>query len=326
MTDLATTFMGIELRNPILVGACHLTGTLRKIRACERAGAGAVVLKSIFERQVQAEASGLVAKMKSPSASNANAVLKEVGTNLVLDDYLKLVEDAKKSLKIPVVASLHCVSHRAWEEYAERIEGVGADALQLNLFELGSRAERGGREIEREYLEVARRVRRRVKVPLAAKLSPNLSSLAAMAEDLRDTGINALVLFNRYYGPDIDVEKIRLVAAPVLSGESEALPALRWIGILSGRMDLDFAATGGIHTSGGVLKQLLAGARVVELCTALYTGGLEHIGAITTDISAWMGRHKFATISDFRGSLSQDESASRLFESTQYSELERASR
>lgn len=326
MTDLATTFMGIELRNPIIVGASHLTATIRKVRACEKAGAGAIVLRSIYERQVRSEAGSMVRSMQSPSGVGTVAALDEISRNIVLDDYLKILEEVKKSVEIPAIASIHCFSPRGWEEYASRIEGMGADALQLNLFDLGARSDRGSRELEKGYLDVVKRVRRRVKIPIAAKLSANLTSPAGMAAALRDEGVDGLVLFNRYYGPDIDVDHLKLTGAPVLSAEEEALAALRWIGILSGRIETDLAATGGIHSARGVLKQLLAGARAVELCTAFYTNGLDYIGSMTREIIAWMGRHQFQTISDFRGSLSQDSAESRLYEATQYCELETGTR
>lgn len=322
MSDLATTFMGLELRNPIVVGASHLTASIRKIRACEKAGAGAVVLKSIFEAKVESESRGIISGMRSPSSSDGHAVLKELGQNLALDEYLSLIERAKKGSTIPVIASIHCVTGRGWEEYASRIEAVGADALQLNLFELDAGGGKNGGQIERSYLDVVKRLRRKVKIPIAAKLGPQLSSPRDMAFALREAGVDGLVLFNRFYGPDVDIDRMRLTGAPVLSDRSEALPALRWIGILSGQLDADFAASGGIHTARGVLKQLLVGARVVEMCTAFYTDGLEQIGRMTAEIEGWMKRHKFSTLSDFRGSLCQDRAKDpATYEMTQYYEL-----
>lgn len=321
---LATTFMGIELHNPIVVAASHLTGTIRKLKACEKAGAGAVVVKTIFEERVQAESRLLAATMKSPSSTDGDAVLDELSTNYTLDEYLTLIEEAVKSLGIPVIASIHCRTLRGWEEYAARIEDIGARAIELNLFDLGSRPDRNGAQIERSYLEIARRVRRKVKLPLAAKIGLNLSSPANMAYGFREAGMNALVLFNRYYGPDIDVEKRKLIDSPVISSESDSLHALRWIGILSGQVDLDLAAAGGVHSHRGVLKQLLVGARTVEMASAFYVGGLEQIGVILRDLEGWMKRHKYSTIADFRGILSQDRTQhSRIFESVQYLETQR---
>ncbi|HUX21249.1 MAG TPA: dihydroorotate oxidase, partial [Spirochaetia bacterium] len=162
---LTTTFMGIELRNPIVVGASHLTGTIRKLKACEKAGASAVVVRTIFEEQVRADSRLLAAGMKSPSSSDA--VLEELSTNHTLDEYLTLIEEAVKGLEIPVIASIHCRSPRGWEEYAKRIEDLGVRAIELNLFELGSSPDRSGAQIEKSYFDIARRVRRSVKLPLA---------------------------------------------------------------------------------------------------------------------------------------------------------------
>lgn len=323
MSDLSTTFMGIELRNPIVVGACHLTATIRKLKACEKAGAGAVVLKSIFEELVRSDAKAAVSTMKSPSNTNRQAILDELGENLALDEYLALVEEAKKALSIPVIASIHCQSPRTWEEYASRLEEVGADGLQLNLYSLGSAVGRGAAQIEKGYLDAARRVRRRVKLPIAAKIGMNLTSPAGFAESLREVGMDALVMFNRFYGPDVDIHRMKLTAAPVLSSESESLAALRWIGLLSGKINLDFAGAGGVHGYEDVVKQLLVGARCVEMCTALYTNGLDHIGRTTTKIEGWMKRHKLSTLSDFRGRLRSEEAKqSEMFESSQYVELQ----
>lgn len=322
---LSTTFMGIELRNPIVVGACHLTGTIRKLKACEKAGAGAVVLKTVFEEQVRSDSRLLAAAMKSPSSSET--VLDELSTNFTLDEYLSLIEEAVKSLEIPVIASIHCRSLRGWEELAKRIEEIGAHAIELNLFDLGSRPDRSGAQIEKSYLDIARRVRRSVKLPLAAKIGLNLTSPANMAYGLREAGMNGLILFNRFYGPDIDIDKRKLTDAPVLSSETESLQSLRWVGILSGQVDLDLASAGGIYSHRGVLKQLLVGARIVEMSSAFYTGGLEQIQIILSEVESWMKRHKYSSLADFRGTLSQSRSEqSRLFESVQYTELQRNSK
>lgn len=325
MTDLTTTFMGIRLRNPIVVGASHLTSTIRKLRACAKAGAGAVVIRTVFEQRVRAESRFLASTLRSPSNSNRDAIIEELSSNYTLDEYLKLVEEAKKGLDIPVIASIHCRSNHGWEEYSARLEDVGADALELNLFELGSRLDRSGAQIEKTYRDIAKRVRKKVKLPLSAKLGLNLSSPANLAAELCEAGLNGLVLFNRFYGPDIDIEKRKLIKSPVLSSESESLHSLRWVGILSGRLDIDIAAAGGIYSFREVVKQLLVGARTVEMASALYTNGLEHIASTLSGIEDWMKRHKYATPADFRGTLNQDR-ASRLFESAQYIELSRTGR
>ncbi len=321
---LATTFLGMELKNPIIVGASHLTGTIRKLKACQKAGAGAVVVKTVFEEQVRRESRLLASTMRSPANANGDVVLEELSTNLTLDQYLELIESAKKGLEIPVVASIHCSSARGWEEYASRIEAIGADAIELNLFELGSRTDRTSAQVEKSYLDAVRRVRKKVKLPIAAKLGVNLSSPANLAVGLREAGVDGIVLFNRYYGPDIDIDKRKLVDAPVLSSETESLQSLRWVGILSSIVDVDLAASGGIYTYKGVLKQLLAGARAVEMNSGLYSGGLERIGEILGEIEGWMKRHKYTGLADFRGIVSQDRSeATRLFESVQYIEPQR---
>jgi len=319
MSDLSTTFMGLKLRNPVVVASSTLTGSVKKVIACEKAGAGAVVLKSLFEEQILKETDRLVGKLDSTAHPEGYDLLKGMGSSYFLDDYLKLVEDAKKRVQIPVIASVNCVTPGSWTSYARRLEGVGADALELNVFILPADPLVSGREIERSYLEIARRVRRAVKIPVAVKLGPHFSGLAEMVEGLRKVGMNGITLFNRFYRPEIDIESIKVVPAKLFSSDKEMALTLQWIALLSGAVAVDFAANTGIHDATAVIKQLLAGARVVELCTALFENGIDYLQTILNDLSSWMDRHTFASPADFTGLLSKGRSSTpELFERGQY--------
>jgi dihydroorotate dehydrogenase (fumarate) len=304
MSELSTTYLGLKLRNPLVVASSELTATAKKIEACGRAGAGAIVLKSIFEQDVSRAARELTKDALSPSSRDVQEMLAGVGESYVLDDYLGLVEEAKHAASVPIIASLHCRDLRAWTTYARRIENVGADAIELNLFELVGDASRSGRDVEKNTIEVVRRVRREVQIPIAVKIGPHFSSLGEVIGKLREAGANGVVLFNRFYRADIDVEREKFQPAPIFSAEGEATLPLRWISLLSGQVDIDLCASTGIHDAVGAVKQLLVGARAVQLCTGLYLRGVEYIQVMLGEIESWMQRHKHLAIEDFRGTLS----------------------
>lgn len=322
MAELTTTFLGLTLRNPLVVGSSTLTGSVKKVIACEKAGAGAVVLKSLFEEQIRSAADRMVAKLDSATHPEAHELITGTANAYTADAYLSFVEEARRRTQIPIIASLNCVSPGSWTSYARRLEGVGADALELSSFMLATDPQRSAREVEKSYLDIARRVRRAVSIPITMKLGPHFSSLPELVAELHRIGIEGVTLFNRPHRPELDIELLRVIPAKLFSSEKEMALPLHWIGLLSGVVPVDLAASSGIHDAKTVIKQLLAGARVVELCTTLYENGLEQLNAILVELRAWMDRHSFSTPSDFIGLLSRQRSANPdIYDRSQYVKL-----
>jgi dihydroorotate dehydrogenase (fumarate) len=294
MADLRTRYLGMELRSPLVASSSPLTGSLDGLRRLEAAGAGAVVLPSLFEEEI-AEAS------PRPGAGPAG----QAGYGAGPAAYLALVSEAKEALSIPVVASLNGVSQGGWASYASRLEEAGADALELNVYYVSSRPGLSGGDVEWHYLDVVRGVRRATRLPLAVKLSPYFSSMANMAGQLVEAGANGLVLFNRFYQPDLDIEAMEVQPALELSSSVELRLPLRWIAILHRRHRVSLAASTGVHTATDVLKVLLAGADVAMMTSALLRNGPDHLRPLGTQVRDWMDRHGFETVDQLRGLLSQ---------------------
>ncbi len=309
MADLSTKLMGLDLRNPVIVASSGLTGSLERLKACEEAGAGAVVLKSIFEEQIAAEVDGIVAAGETPYAhAEAADYIRNYGHENAVRRFIELIANAKKELTIPVIASIHCVSAGGWTDFAKRVEQAGADALELNIFVLPSDIERDGRSYEQVYFDVLAAVKEQVSIPVALKIGARFSGLAHTANALAEGGADALVMFNRFARFDFDIEEMEMVSASYLSEPSEMLVPLRWISMLSGELSCDLVATTGVHDGKGVVKMLLAGAAAVELCSVLYQHGVPRVASILEEISSWMDAHGFASVADFRGKMSQEAS------------------
>jgi dihydroorotate dehydrogenase (fumarate) len=316
--DLSVSYLGLKLRNPLLVAASSLTGTPAKLKRCEEAGAGAVVLKSLFEEQIEVQTAQLEREgdYAHPEAAD---YLRQIGLRLNQDQYLKLVSEAKASLSIPVIASLNCVSPRGWTGYAAKLAGAGADAIELNIALLASDFEHGAVDIEATYLKIVQSICAQVKLPVAVKLGPYFTSLPQTALALRRAGASALVLFNRFYQLDFDIEKLALTPGYHLSSPDEIHQSLRWIALLSAELGCDLCASTGVHDGAGVVKQLLAGAKAVQLCSALFLKGMGRLGECLKELEGWMKRHRFERIEDFRGKMCQEASADpQLYERLQY--------
>jgi dihydroorotate dehydrogenase (fumarate) len=319
MADLKTTYMGLELRNPLVVASCGLTKNPDGVSKCADAGAGAVVLKSLFEEQIVAEMENQ--KQYASAAWHPEALDYVVGMGIGLGprEYLEMIREAKKAVSIPVIASLNCVSHTQWSGYAKRMATEGADAIELNLAVMPSDPKRTGGDIERMYFEALADVTSKVDVPIAVKIGPYFTSIARMALELSRRGVAALVLFNRFYQIDIDIEKMELSSGITLSSPKEISLPLRWVSLLSGRIECDLAASTGIHDAHAVVKMLLAGATVTQLCSTLYLNGLENIRQILDDLSTWMKEHGFESVESMRGKLSSMNSGNpELYERIQY--------
>lgn len=329
MTDLSTTYMGIPLRNPLVVASSSLTGTLEGVRKCAAAGAGAVVLKSLFEEQIAAETNQLNQYADYSGRGEAYDYIQGYGMELGPQDYLQLVRDAKSAVDIPIIASLNCVSSERWADYAKQLEKAGADAIELNVGLMPTHATQQGPTIVDEYFRILHDVKSLVKIPVAMKVGPYFTSFANFADKLSHDrveapaysvgwfgqnnqggkttwqGVDGLVLFNRYYKLDIDINKQELVHGNPYSSSEEIHYSLRWLSLLSGKVGCDMAGNTGIHDGNDAIKAILAGAQVVQICSTLYLNGLEQIKKATVQIESWMTEHGYSCLTDFRGKLSQ---------------------
>lgn len=323
--DLSTHYLGLKLRSPLVPSACPLTRELDEIRRAEDAGAGAVVLPSVFEEQIRRESADLDLAIEQATdvSAEAQSYFPQVGEfRIGPEDYLEHVQAAKRAVKIPVIASLNGSSLGGWTEYARKIQAAGADALELNIYYIPTDPDLTSAEVEKTYLDILKAVKGAVTLPVAVKLSPFFSSMANMARQLDDAGANGLVLFNRFYQPDIDIDKLEVEHSLLLSTPQARRLPLRWVAILHGRIRASLAATSGIHTAFDALKVLMAGADVTMLCSVLLRKGMPQIAAIEKEMRLWMEKHEYDSVTQLKGSLSQkncpDPSA---FERAQYMRL-----
>ena len=307
MADLSTTYMGLEMRNPIVVASSDLTLTVDGVQKCEDAGAGAVILKSLFEEQIEDEIRKARVQTLSPDDhTEADDYIRNTALHLSEDRYLRLIKDAKRSVSIPVIASLNCIRPDWWTSYAARMEDAGADAIELNIAIMPTYLMQTAREIEDIYVRIVKSVREKVDLPIAAKIGPYFSSLPHTARSLGNTGADALVLFNRFTHFDIDIENIELTQRYNYSSPDQIHLPLRWIAVLADQSGCELASASGIHDGAGVIKQLLAGAQAVQVCSVLLQKGLGIIGEMLADLESWMDRHSFDTVEDFRGRMSME--------------------
>ncbi len=307
MADLSTSYLGLNLKNPIIAASSGLTKTIHQIQEIEKHGAGAVVLKSIFEEEINYEMKKNMNQMSAPSL-----IYPEIFDAFDFDamedgvsKYLFLIEDAKKSVEIPIIASINCVDAEEWTSFAKRIQDAGADAIELNMFILPSDLKRSGEDNEKVYFDVIEKVKKEISIPVSLKISYYFSNLANMIMKLSETGINGLVLFNRFYSPDIDINNLEVNPSNIYSSPSDITISLRWIAIMANRVKCDLAASTGVHDGEGVVKQLLAGANAVQVASSLYKNGYSQITEMVTFLDKWMTKKKFNKIDDFRGKLSQ---------------------
>ncbi len=309
MPDLSTTYMGLRLKNPLLAGSSGLSGTVEGLRDLETGGVGGIVLKSIFEEEIAAEFDDAVsqAARKGMSLESYDYYDYEVRGNHMAQ-YADFVRKAKAAVSIPVIASVNCTYSHEWVSFARDIEAAGADGLELNMFFLPSDMKRSSEEREKDYLQIVANVLKQVRIPVALKISSSFSTLAQMIGKLSRTGISALVLFNRFYAIDFDIEKMTVTGSHSLSTPDELTGPLRWLALMSRRVDCDLAASTGIHDGAALIKALLAGAKAAQAVSAFYKKGSGQAAVMLKDLDAWMGRHGFKTIADFRGNMSQADS------------------
>ncbi|MBT5425558.1 MAG: dihydroorotate dehydrogenase-like protein [Bacteroidetes bacterium] len=326
MANLKTTYMGLELKNPVIIGSSGLTQSVSAVKKLADNGAGAVVLKSLFEEQILLDAQKTAGDNQN-DYPGAEEYIAAYTKDKQLVDFLDFVGDTKKAVDIPVIASINCVSDSDWISYAAKIEEAGVDALELNVAILPSSVKTSSAENEKKYFAISEKVKAKVSIPVSLKMSHYSAGLAKLIQQLSFTGhLDGFVLFNRYYRPDIDIVNMKLTTSSIYSTPDEIAASLRWIALLSGSIETDLVASTGVHDGAGVIKQLLAGANAVQLVSAIYERGAEYIREVLKDIEEWMDQKGYKNIEDFRGILSYDLAQNpAVFERTQfmkyYSEL-----
>ena len=302
MADLNTTFAGLQLRNPFIISSCGLTSSVERIKKLGQLGAGAVVLKSLFEEQILHETGDLLKDTDYPEAPD---YLQGYIREHTLSDYLTLIKEAKNAVDIPVIASINCVSASQWMDFAVKIEEAGADALELNVYFLPVHKEREASHYERIYFDLLAGIRERISIPVIMKLGSGFTNLTYMVNQLYYRKASGVVLFNRFYAPDIDIDDLTMGSAEVLSSPSDIRTSLRWVGIISSKVrNIDIAGSTGVHSGEAAVKMLLAGAHAVQVCSVLYKNGLDYLPGMIKRMESWMKGKNYKTIDDFRGSMS----------------------
>lgn len=307
MADLKTKYMGLELRSPIIAGSCGLTSDVEKMVLMEKAGVGAIVLKSIFEEQINQETTGVfqAGYGMSDAYPEAEDYIKAYIRSNTIQKYVELVRQAKSRLSIPVIASMNCFSGGEWVTFAHQLQEAGADALELNVFILPVNEFKESIEVENVYFDIVKSIKNQVKIPVSVKISHYFTNLSAFVDKMKAYGANATTIFNRFYEPDINIDTLTMGAASVFSTATELRTTLRWTGILAGKdKKLEISASTGVHSGEAAVKLLLAGATTVQLCSVLYEKGIPVIGEVNQFIDNWMDSKAFHTIEEYRGMLS----------------------
>lgn len=301
--DLSVKYMGLELKSPLIIGSSGLTNSVEKVKEIERFGAGAVVLKSLFEEQIlfEADNASMQNEFDYPEALD---YIKSYAKDESVNTYLKLIEDCKKEVDIPIIASVNCLTDGEWLNFAKRMEKAGADAIELNISLLPTDIDKTSAENEKVYFDIIDQVKKVVRVPVALKMSHYSAGLANLIRTLSWTKkVDAFVMFNRYYNPDIDINTMKVTSSGVFSSPGDLAASLRWVAILSKDIQTDISASTGVHTGADIVKQLLAGADTVQVVSAIYKQGPAFIKTMLEDLENWMTKHNFKSLDEFRGSV-----------------------
>jgi dihydroorotate dehydrogenase (fumarate) len=310
MVDLATEYIGMKLKNPIIAGSSGLSGSVKGVMELEKGGAAAVVLKSIFEEEIMLEYEDIMqeASDEGVNLDQFDYFDLDLKSNRI-KKYTDLISESKKNVSIPVIASINCVYSHEWTSFAKQLQDAGADALELNMFFLPSDFDRTTEEKEQAYFQIIEKVQKEISIPIALKISHYFSNLGPMIQQLSGTGISGLVLFNRFYSPDFDIDKFEIISSNVFSKPSDLSISLRWIAIMAQRVNCDLAASTGVHDGIALIKQILAGANAVQVVSSLYQNGKGQIGKMLETLESWMEQKSFNSLSDFRGKMSQAKSS-----------------
>jgi len=305
--DLSVKYMGLDLKSPIIIGSCGLTNSLEKIKELAENGAGAIVLKSLFEEQLTAEGNAADDK-NTYDYPEALDYIKAFTKDTSVGEYLSLIKNCKKELDIPVIASINCVSPGEWVNYAKKMEEAGADALELNISLLPSDVNKSSEENEKMYFRIIEKVKAEISIPIALKMSHYSAGLAHLIQKLSWTEkVDAFVLFNRYYSPDIDINTLKIGSTGVFSTPGDLAASLRWVALLSDKIDVDIAASTGVHSGADVVKQLLAGAASVQVVSAIYKNSPQVIKTMLEDVKSWMKEKNYKSVKEFKATVNLNE-------------------
>jgi dihydroorotate dehydrogenase (fumarate) len=308
MVDLTTYYMGMKLRTPLVVSASPLSQEIASIRRLEDVGASAIVLYSLFEEQLRQESLELDYHLNAGTDSFAESLSffpQASEYRLGPEGYLEHIRKARQAVGIPIIASLNGATAGGWAEFAKEIEEAGADALECNIYSIPTDPDVTSTEIEQTYIDIVKSVKNAISIPVAVKISPYFSNLANMAKRLDQAGANALVLFNRFYQPDIDLDELEIRPNVLLSTPQALRLPLTWIAILYGRIQASLAGTSGVHDAPEVIKLLMAGANVTMMCSALLRNGINHLQYVETGVVEWMHKHEYESVQQMQGSMSQ---------------------
>ena len=306
MANLETTYLGLELKNPLIAASSGLTSSVEKIKDLEKNGIGAVILKSVFEEQINNEVTSLLMQdSRNIAYPEAEDYIRNYLRDNTVSQHIDLIRQTKEAVDIPVIASVNCVSASEWITFAKEFQEAGADAIELNIFYVPVNRQEESGMIEQLYTDVLTKVKKEVTIPVAVKIGLYHSNITAMVDRLKANGANGVVMFNRFYEPDINLDTLQLSSSEIYSNSSEIRHTLRWVGLVSSLVpEIDIAASTGIHDGAAVIKQILAGAQVTQLCSSLYLNGIGIIPSIISEIVEFMKKWNFKRIEDFRGRLS----------------------
>jgi dihydroorotate dehydrogenase (fumarate) len=317
MENLVTNYLGISLKSPLIVSSSRLTSTIAALKEADESGAGAVVLKSLFEEQILHHINSMSGELQYPEAEDYISYYIKSHT---VDDYLRLIENAKKTLKIPVIPSINCFSSRGWMDYAKNIADAGADAIEINVFFLPSDRKTSSADAERIYFNLIEKLTATISIPISIKIGARFSNILYMIDQFYMRGAKGVVMFNRFYEPEIDVEKMEIIPASIFSSREEIRYVLRWVAMASAqKINIDISASTGVQSGEDVIKYLLAGAQTVQVCSSLYRNGISYLKTMNEQISNWMAEKNFKNIEEFRGKLNwKNYSNPEVFERTQF--------
>jgi dihydroorotate dehydrogenase (fumarate) len=318
MIDLSTEYMGLKLKNPIIAASSGMTDSVEKVKILAKNGVGAIVLKSLFEEQIRMEIDSLGTNNMFNSYNDAENYISFYTKQNTVNEYLKLIAESKKAVNIPVIASINCYSMGEWVEFAQKIEKAGADGIELNMFIMPGDTETKGEVIEQKYFDIIERITANTKLPIAVKLSHYFSGMGEILSRISKTNIKAMVLFNRFYSPDVNLDKEEIVASRILSLPEENSMSIRWIGMLSNKISCDIAASTGIMSGNDALKNIMVGASVVQVASTLYKNSAKHIGVMLQEMESWMKQKEYNSIKEIKGKLNYSKLNMELYERAQF--------
>lgn len=318
MIDLSTEYMGLTLKNPIIAASSGLTDTVAKVKSLEDNGIGAVVLKSIFEEQIRMEIDSLGMNNQFNSYTDSEEYLAYYTRQHNVSEYLKLIKESKEAVDIPIIASINCYSIGEWVEFVQKIEQAGADGIELNIFMMPGDTQLKSADIENKYFEIIQSVLKNTKLPVAVKLSSYFSGMGEIFTRISNTGIKGMVLFNRFYSPDVNLDKEEIVSSRIFSLPEENAMSIRWIGILSGKVACDMVASTGIQDGNDVLKNILVGAKAVQVASTLYKNSAKHVSVMLKQMESWMEQKKYNSIKEIVGKLNYSKLNSEIYERSQF--------